>query len=426
MSVVNGHMLMKTPIPYGRGVINNSPLDASGSDFPCKNVFTMTDPVADVNHMAIGEPQTLSFTGSAVHGGGSCQVSLTTDLTPTKNSKWMVIKSIEGGCPADVAGNLATDPSGSGASTFQYTVPAGISPGQYTIAWTWVNKVGNREFYMNCGRADITAAKKKRYAPAPKPGMSKRATSFPDLFVANIAGVSNGCTTVENFDTTFPNPGADVQKSSDGHFGPPSGCTGSAASNPAEQPSAAAGGSSASSSAAPAASSVAASSVVASYTATSAPQVTGGSIPGIFASGAAPQSSAAATSAPAVAASNSPAVVASSSPAAVAPVASTATVVPVPAASSTPSSSSSGSASSQAQGTKCSSEGDWLCATDGKSFQRCASGAWSASISMAAGMSCTPGQSATIAMKATGSHKRSLLAKHGSIHHRRALPVIQS
>lgn len=145
---VNGHMIMKTPSPMGNP--NNSPLLADGSDFPCK--FSASSGSADAfytgetNTMAIGDPQTLSFTGSATHGGGSCQISLTTDLQPTKDSKFMVIKSIEGGCPASVAGNLPADPNGSGASTFQYTIPDGISPGQYTIAWSWLNKIGNREF----------------------------------------------------------------------------------------------------------------------------------------------------------------------------------------------------------------------------------------------------------------------------------------
>lgn len=50
--------------------------------------------------MAVGSQQTLSFTGSAVHGGGSCQLSLTKDLKPTKDTDFRVILSIEGGCPA--------------------------------------------------------------------------------------------------------------------------------------------------------------------------------------------------------------------------------------------------------------------------------------------------------------------------------------
>ena len=66
-------------------------------------------------------------------------MSLTTDLQPTKNSKWMVIKSIIGGCPASAPGNLNEDAASTGASVFNYTIPAGINPGEYTIAWSWFN-----------------------------------------------------------------------------------------------------------------------------------------------------------------------------------------------------------------------------------------------------------------------------------------------
>lgn len=90
--------------------------------------------------MAVGAPQTLSFVGSATHGGGSCQLSLTTDKEPTKTSKWAVILSIEGGCPGGANGGTP--------ATFQYKIPEAVAPGDYTLAWTWFNKIGNREMYM--------------------------------------------------------------------------------------------------------------------------------------------------------------------------------------------------------------------------------------------------------------------------------------
>lgn len=222
---VGAHMMMAQPVPYGRSTLNNSPLAADGSDFPCKQRAGVYDLEGASNILTIGEPQTLSFIGSAVHGGGSCQVSLTSDSQPTKDSKWMVIHSIEGNCPSNVTGDLPDNADGTGAAVFQYTIPDSIKPGEYTIAWSWVNKIGDREFYMNCGPATVVAGFQKRYAPAPKKS-KRQAASLPAIFVANLQGVSNGCATTEGADILYPDPGSSVQRGSIGvNFGPPVGCS---------------------------------------------------------------------------------------------------------------------------------------------------------------------------------------------------------
>lgn len=210
VSTVNGHMELLTPHPYGPDTLDNSPLYEDGGDFPCKQRAGVYAPPESENIMAVGEKQTLSFLGSAVHGGGSCQVSLTEDLEPTVDSTWKVIHSIEGGCPANVEGNLPENAYGRDASTFDYKIPDSIAPGKYTLAWTWFNRVGNREMYMNCAPITVTGPSKKRYAPTPKEQhvnapMSKR-QDLPDMFVANI----NGCMTEEGVDIRFPSPGNSV------------------------------------------------------------------------------------------------------------------------------------------------------------------------------------------------------------------------
>lgn len=220
-SSVNAHMKLLTPTPYGDSTLNNSPLDGAGADFPCKQRPGVYEVENAKNTMAIGQTQTLSFLGGATHGGGSCQVSLTTDKQPSKNSKWQVIHSIEGGCPASASGNLNDDAGSTGAAKFDYQIPEGINPGEYTLAWTWFNKIGNREMYMNCAPVTVTGGKKRDEIPSNITQIMERDTTFPDMFVANIPATD--CKTVDSTDLAFPDPGASVQKAGSGPLTPPQG-----------------------------------------------------------------------------------------------------------------------------------------------------------------------------------------------------------
>ncbi|OXV07505.1 hypothetical protein Egran_04729 [Elaphomyces granulatus] len=356
-SMADAHIILFTPEPFDKAGLNTSPLVGDGSDFPCKLRPTVYDLPAGtdrstINVMKIGDQQPLSFIGSAVHGGGSCQVSLTTDPKPSNDTKWQVIHSIMGGCPANVSGNLPDDPNGHGASTFNYSIPDGIAPGQYTLAWTWFNRVGNREMYMNCAPINVVAASKKRDAPSsdvPVTSISKR--DFPSLFVANI----NGCMTKAYFDVRFPNPGTSVE-----FDGTPSNL------QPAGQPACVDGpgpgtsGSSNGGDPGPTKTPTYTSNVgmtTVPTVAPSPPPSSSSGAPGVFVQYASPISN-----------PPSPSTVASSP--------------------TTQPSSDSFSLTSGVLSGSCSPEGQWNC-IGGTSFQRCASGTWSAAQPMAAGTTCT-------------------------------------
>ncbi|KHN96611.1 uncharacterized protein MAM_05554 [Metarhizium album ARSEF 1941] len=200
-SFAAGHMQMKSP-PSLRSSFNKfttdvdydmtSPLSSSGSNFPCRNSLELlgTAQGKPVEEWTAGQKQQMTITGGAPHSGGSCQASMSYD----KGKTWTVIKSWQGNCP-----------SGAGDTVSDFMLPADAPAGEALFAWSWFNKVGNREMYMNCAVITVKAGQGSESVSSTTPWSSR-----PEMFVANVG---NGCSTVEGTDLKFPNPGPDVETS---------------------------------------------------------------------------------------------------------------------------------------------------------------------------------------------------------------------
>ncbi|KAH9809323.1 hypothetical protein Tdes44962_MAKER06184 [Teratosphaeria destructans] len=214
LKLATAHLFISSPTPI-EGTAIKSPLDASGSNFPCHGV---TLPTTGGTAMSAGCTQLLAFdngdgANTAVHGGGSCQISITyeTDASKLKDPKnWFVIYSIEGGCPSNTHQNLdgtyqgpegsytgalqCSDPKSNGVdciNSFNFTIPKGVRDGHAIMSWTWFNTVGNREIYQNCINADLTG------------GDGSEMEEFPTMFVANLESVDT-CPTTQSVDLQFP------------------------------------------------------------------------------------------------------------------------------------------------------------------------------------------------------------------------------
>ncbi|EKD13625.1 uncharacterized protein L3040_005113 [Drepanopeziza brunnea f. sp. 'multigermtubi'] len=195
-SPVTAHMEMSSPIPFrSKFGANKDKADFSmtsplGADQAlCKGyAVDLADPAlgAPTATFKQGEASAVELAGSAAHGGGSCQLSLSTDGAKT----FTVIQSIMGGCPAT-------------GVKLPFTIPADAPVGKAIFSWSWVAKLsGVPEFYQNCAPIEITAGA----------GSAAAKTAFKDrpaMFVANI-NAGNGCKTVASTDPLFPNPGPDV------------------------------------------------------------------------------------------------------------------------------------------------------------------------------------------------------------------------
>ncbi|KAF3160019.1 hypothetical protein TWF225_011751 [Orbilia oligospora] len=210
LPLASAHVKMVTPSVYEVNK-DNAPLDPSGANFPCKfpgGVGSRQAPNA-LDTYTPGVSGSFKLLGGATHGGGSCQISITYDNPPTKDSVFKVVQSYEGGCPIVASGNLGGDASME-LPVLPVQLPEGLKAGEAVFVWTWFNRVGNREMYMNCAPITIGGS-----------GSSDSTfNSLPDMFVANINGAkNNACTTKENLDIVFPNPGSNVRVVDDGHFG---------------------------------------------------------------------------------------------------------------------------------------------------------------------------------------------------------------
>ncbi|KAB8232453.1 putative extracellular protein [Aspergillus alliaceus] len=200
---VSAHMQMSKPYPI-RSPLNKdasgqkdysytNPLSTSGSDYPCKGYAN--DEFNSVATYSPGQEYDLELQGSATHGGGSCQIGLSYD----KGKTIRVIHSILGGCPIE--------------KKYKFKIPSDAPNGEALLSWTWFNKIGNREMYMNC--AQVTIGGSAKLAQTKTLTRRDGFGSLPEIFQANDGG-PGGCTTVEGEEVNFPLPGPSKQGSLSG------------------------------------------------------------------------------------------------------------------------------------------------------------------------------------------------------------------
>ncbi|KAJ1954660.1 hypothetical protein EC988_002311 [Linderina pennispora] len=101
-----------------------------------------------------GQSITVKFAqGGAAHGGGHCEFSLSYDGGKT----FVVIHQELKHCFVGSASSSNT------ANTLSYTfnLPSDLPGTDHAVfAWSWVNAVGNREFYMDCADVSISGSSK--------------------------------------------------------------------------------------------------------------------------------------------------------------------------------------------------------------------------------------------------------------------------
>ncbi|KAK4451349.1 hypothetical protein QBC34DRAFT_458189 [Podospora aff. communis PSN243] len=218
----SGHMIMSSPIPYNLNTqpfVQVNPLNGDLNPFPCQN----RTGVEFRTSLEAGTAALVKFTGGAQHGGGSCQFSISYDDPSagwSSSAKFKTVYSIIGGCPAqftDESRNLPpAEPDQQGRANtahcgndfdvncsrqFLVPLPKFLKNGPATFAWTWFNKVGNREMYMTCAPVTITGGTADEH----------EIQNLPDIFVANVPNTpASDCVTGTSSDhvvLNYPNPG---------------------------------------------------------------------------------------------------------------------------------------------------------------------------------------------------------------------------
>lgn len=138
-SLVHGHIQMTTPYALNSTFNPQTPenfkdysMTASlvkNGPYPCKGYIAPE--MESVATWKAGQKVGVTLSGSAIHGGGSCQFSMSYD----KGVTWNVILSYMGGCLED-------------SMTIQVPVPTESPSGEALFAWTWFNYMGKRRIFL--------------------------------------------------------------------------------------------------------------------------------------------------------------------------------------------------------------------------------------------------------------------------------------
>ncbi|ORY06332.1 hypothetical protein K493DRAFT_310658 [Basidiobolus meristosporus CBS 931.73] len=130
-----------------------SPLEPGRWPYPCRGYGKG----GVVETIKAGSNIPVKIGGGAPHDGGHCQFALSYD-----DKTFVVLKDVFDDCLI-------------ASRDYSVTIPAGAPSGRATFAWAWINKTGNREYYMNCADIEIQ-------------GGSSGSLTGPKLLVANLPG----------------------------------------------------------------------------------------------------------------------------------------------------------------------------------------------------------------------------------------------
>jgi hypothetical protein len=101
-----------------------------GYSFPCKG-YSEGPATKIIN----GNTISITLMGTAIHGGGHCQFGISID-----DQTFIVLKTVIRNCLLD-------------RMSYSFNLPNNLPNTKITVFWTWVNAIGNREYYMDC--ADV-------------------------------------------------------------------------------------------------------------------------------------------------------------------------------------------------------------------------------------------------------------------------------
>ncbi|KAK9718724.1 hypothetical protein K7432_005320 [Basidiobolus ranarum] len=130
-----------------------------------------------VQTVQAGSAISVKLNGIATHQGGHCQFAISYD----GGKNFVVLSTIYNNCIIASLDYSVTIPSTAGSSK------------NVIFAWAWINKIGNREYYMNCADIEIT-------------GSADGYITGPKLLVVNLPGYP----TIPEFPRDGPNDGRDL------------------------------------------------------------------------------------------------------------------------------------------------------------------------------------------------------------------------